>query len=182
VVRLVDRWAPERRSDAALLDVGCGYGHLLARFRDRYELYGLDLSPHAVGLARRQLPRAQLVLADLQRGIPFRRRFDAVLAINVIEHLTDPRSGVAAIRDALPSDGIIVIHLPTINGPASRAIYRFAYANDPTHVYRPSSHEVRELFGSEGFSLLEGSHAPHSRWMLSGVGWHPAYLAAFRRT
>jgi SAM-dependent methyltransferase len=181
VARLVDRWAPERRSDAALLDVGCGYGHLLARFRDRYELYGLDLSVHAVRQARRELPRARLMLADVQRGIPFRRRFDVVLAINILEHLTDPRSGVVALRDAVATDGLTVIHLPTINGPASRAIYRFAYASDPTHVYRPSSDDVRRLFEREGFSLLEGSHAPHSRWMLSGLGWHPAYLAAFRR-
>jgi SAM-dependent methyltransferase len=182
VARLVERWAPERRSDAALLDVGCGYGHLLARFRDRYELYGLELSEHAAAEARSRLPRAQVVRADLQRGIPLRRRFDVVLAINVIEHLPDPRSGVAALREAMGPGGLIVIHLPTINGPASRAIYRFAYAADPTHVYHPSSREVRGMFQAQGFSLLEGSHAPHSRWMLSELGWHPAYLAAFRRS
>jgi SAM-dependent methyltransferase len=181
VVSLVDRWAPERRSDAALLDVGCGYGHLLARFQDRYELYGVELSEHAAAEARSRLPRAHVLRADLQRGLPFRERFDVVLAINVIEHLPDPRAGVRALREALVPGGIAVIHLPTINGAASRAIYRLAYAGDPTHVYRPSSREVRGLFGAEGFTLLEGSHAPHSRWMLSGLRWHPAYLAAFRR-
>jgi SAM-dependent methyltransferase len=182
VARLVGRWAPERRSDAALLDVGCGYGHLLARFKDRYELYGLELSAHAAAEARRRLPRAQVVRADLKRGIPLHRPFDVVLAINVIEHLPDPRSGVKALREAVAPGGLIVVHLPTINGPASRAIYRLAYAADPTHVYRPSSREVRDLFRAESFSLVEGSHAPHSRWMLSGLGWHPAYLAAFRRS
>lgn len=175
------RWAPPRRSDAALLDVGCGYGHLLARFRDHYELYGLELSAHAAARARAHLPRAHLVRADIQRALPVRRRFDVVMAINMVEHLPDPRTGVRALHDALVPGGLAVIHLPTINGPASRTIYRFAYAADPTHVYRPSSMEVRRLFESEGFSLLEGSHAPHSRWLLSGLRWHPAYLAAFRR-
>jgi SAM-dependent methyltransferase len=181
-VALVERWAPERRSDAAILDVGCGYGHLLARFQDRYELYGVELSAHAAAEARARLPRARVTRADLQDGLPFHERFDVVLAINVVEHLSDPRSGVAAFREATMPGGIAVIHLPTINGPISRAIYRFAYAADPTHVYRPTSDEVVRLFTSEGFSLLEGSHAPHSRWLLSGLGWHPAYLAAFRRT
>ena len=180
MARLVDRWAPERRSDAALLDVGCGYGHLLARFRDHYELYGVELSDHAAAMARDRLPRAHVLRADLQRGLPFRGRFDVVLAINVVEHLADPRAGVAALAGTLRDRGVAVIHLPTINGPVSRGIYRFAYAGDPTHIYRPSSREVVRLFESEGFTLLEGSHAPHSRWMLSGVRWHPAYLAALR--
>jgi SAM-dependent methyltransferase len=178
---MVERWAPERRSDAALLDVGCGYGHLLERFRDLYELHGVELSEHAAARARALLPRAHVLRADLQRGLPFRERFDVVLAINVVEHLPDPRSGVAALRDALVPGGLAVIHLPTINGPVSRGIYRFAYAGDPTHVYRPSSREARDLFEAGGFSLLEGSHAPHSPWMLAGLRWHPAYLAAFRR-
>jgi hypothetical protein len=75
-----------------------------------------------------------------------------------------------------------VIHLPTINGPVSRAIYRFAYDRDPTHVYRPSGRDVRRLFERTGFRTLEASYAPHVRWLGSGLGWHPALLAAFQRT
>jgi SAM-dependent methyltransferase len=181
VVRLVRKHAPPRRPDSRLLDIGCGYGHLLRRFEGGYRLAGIDLSPHAAGVARNGLPGASIVTADLQRPFPFRESFDVVLAINVIEHLEDPAAGIGAIREALIPGGICVVHLPTINGPVSRLVYRFAYANDPTHVYRPTGSEVVRLFASVGFETLEESFSPHRRWLGSGLGWHPAYLAAFRR-
>lgn len=182
VVRLVDRHAPPPRIDSALLDIGCGYGYLLSRFRGRYRLVGIDLSTHAAVQARARLPRAVVLAADVQRPLPFDRPFDVVLAINVIEHLPDPVAGVTGIRDALVPGGLCVIHLPTINRWKSRLIYHFAYAGDPTHVYRPSGREVRGLFEGAGFETLEASFAPHTPWLLSGLGWHPAYLAAFRKT
>jgi SAM-dependent methyltransferase len=127
------------------------------------------------------LPGAIVITADVQRPLPFRDPFDVILAINVVEHLEDPAAGSRSIHDALAPGGLCVIHLPTINGPVSRSIYRFAYAKDPTHVYRPSGSRVRRLFESVGFQILEASYAPHARWLGSGLGWHPAYLAAFRK-
>lgn len=181
VVRLVQRHAPPPRIESALLDIGCGFGYLLSRFQGRYRLVGIDLSTHAAIQARARLPRALVLAADAQRPLPFAQPFDVVLAINVIEHLPDPVAGVTAIRDALVPGGLCVIHLPTINGLKSRLIYRFAYAGDHTHVYRPSGREVRRMFEEAGFETLEASFAPHTRWLLSGLGWHPAFLAAFRR-
>jgi SAM-dependent methyltransferase len=181
VVRLVRRHAPSRTDTSALLDIGCGYGYLLRRFRGGYRLAGIDVSAHAAGVARMALPGAVVVTADVQRDLPFQDPFDVILAVNVVEHLPDPEAGARTIHRALRPGGLCVIHLPTINGPVSRAIYRFAYAKDPTHVYRPSSGGVRRLFERAGFQVLEASHAPHERWLGSGLGWHPAYLAAFRR-
>jgi SAM-dependent methyltransferase len=181
VVRLVRRYAPPPREDGALLDIGCGYGYLLRRFRGRYRLAGVDMSAHAVGVARTALPGATVVTADVQRPLPFREAFDVILAVNVVEHLPDPGAGVRSIHDALVPGGLSVIHLPTINGTISRLIYRFVYDRDPTHVYRPSGDQVRRLFEAAGFSTLETSFAPHSRWLGANLGWHPAYLAAFRR-
>ena len=137
VVGLVRRYAPPRRSDSTLLDIGCGYGHLLRRFARRYRLAGIDVSAHA--------------------------------------------AGVRSIRDALVPGGICVIHLPTINGSISRLIYRFAYAKDPTHVYRPSGRDALRLFASNGFRVLEWSFAPHVPALGSRLGWHPALLAVFAR-
>ena len=181
VVRLVDRHAPPPRKGAALLDIGCGYGHLLRRFAGRYRLAGVDVSAHAAGVARAGIPGATVVTADVQRPLPFGVAFDVVLAINVVEHLADPAAGARSIHDALAPGGLCVIHLPTINGPVSRLIYRFAYAADPTHVYRPSGSGVGRLFEAAGFEQLEASYAPHRPWLGGGLGWHPALLAAFRR-
>ncbi len=182
VVRLVRRHAPPGRDGSALLDIGCGYGYLLRRFRGRYRLVGIDVSSHAVRETTGRIPGALVVAADVQRPLPFDHPFDVVLAINVIEHLGDPASGAAAIRDALAPGGLCVVHLPTINGPVSRAIYRLAYERDPTHVYRPSGREFRRLFERAGFRALAASYAPHVWWLGSGLGWHPALLAAFRRS
>jgi SAM-dependent methyltransferase len=182
VVRLVDRHAPPRQAGSAILDIGCGYGYLLRRFRRRYRLVGIDLSPHAAARAALGVPDAVVLSADVQRPLPFDRPFDVVLAINVIEHLPDPAGAVEHLREVLMPGGLCVIHLPTINGPVSRLIYRFAYAKDPTHVYRPSGRQIRALFEDRGFGSLQESYAPHTPWLGSRVGWHPAYLAAFRRS
>jgi len=179
VVGLVRRHAPPREDASALLDIGCGYGYLLRRFEGQYRLVGIDVSAHAARETTGRIPGALVVAADVQRPLPFDHPFDVVLAINVVEHLDDPAAGTGAIREALVPGGLCVIHLPTINGPVSRAVYRFTYERDPTHVYRPSGREVRRLFEGAGFRTLEASYAPHVRWLDSG--WHPAFLAAFQR-
>jgi SAM-dependent methyltransferase len=179
IERIVLEHAP--LGGGALLDVGCGYGYLLGRFRDRYRSFGVELSGHAGPVARGR--GAHVVQADLQGGLPFAQAaFEVVVAVNVIEHLLDPAAGVRAIGEVLRSGGLCVVHLPTISGPVSRGLYRLFYAGDPTHVYRPSGREVRALFEDQGFRTLDHSHAPHvPRWLWRAVTWNPAYLAAFRR-
>lgn len=182
VVDLVRRYAPPGGNDDAILDVGCGFGYLLQRFRGRFELYGLDISSVAIRASGLRLDGAHLAQANVEQGIPYRRSFQVVLAVNVIEHLVDPRAGVANIARALAPAGLCVVHLPTVNNPLNRAIYRFTYAKDPTHVFRPSGDDVVGLFRGEGLRLVEQSYAPHvPRRLWTLLRAHPAYLAAFRK-
>jgi len=180
---VLQRHAPVGSGRPAVLDVGCGYGWILDRLGDSFDRYAMDVSPHALARTEGRVKDAVVAVADLEEGIPFSRRFDAILAVNVLEHLRDPAAAVTAIHDALVPGGVAVVHLPTIDNPVSRLIYAMTYARDHTHVYRPSAQAVRALFASAGFALVDDSRAPHvPRAVWNMVPVHPAYLAVFRRT
>lgn len=178
----LQRHAPQEQP-RALLDIGCGFGWMLQRAGESFDRYGVDISSHAVLRAQRLIPGATITVGNIEEGIPFERAFEAIVAVNLLEHLNDPGATVKTIFDHLVPGGIAIIHLPTIDNVINRVIYKATYEQDETHVYRPASREVRELFQERGFSLVAHSHSPHIPALLwHAAPWHPAYLAVFRRS
>ena len=166
----------------ALLDIGCGFGFLLERFAPDYHLFGVDISEHAVEVAAQRLPEASLAVADIQQGLPFPGPFRVVLLINVLEHLTRPVDAASVLHDVVPPGGLCVVHLPTINNVCNRLYYRYSYAKDPTHVFRPSGCQVTRLFEAAGFEVVAESYAPHvPGWLWRALKPFPPFLGAYRR-
>lgn len=83
---------------AAVLELGCGNGKTLSALARRSSFTtAIDISPHAVALARRHSEMAGVcfVVADA-RHLPFRpESFDAVFLIHIVGHL--PISGRKAL-------------------------------------------------------------------------------------
>lgn len=180
--RLVERYVECGR----LLEIGCGFGYLLGSFDSsrpgRWRLHGTDISAHAAAVAQRRLPHAHVVAADIQQGIPFGGLFDALIVVNVMEHLPEPHVAVRAIASAVRPGAVVLAHLPTINNAFSRWVYAHSYERDPTHVYRPSGAEFNHLFEQAGFRTLDSRYCPFwpaPLWRL--LKPHPAYLAVFER-
>jgi SAM-dependent methyltransferase len=133
-------------------------------------------------MAQRRLPQAHVLAADIQQGIPFRRQFDVLIAVNVMEHLAEPAAAVHAIRESLRPGGLVVAHLPTISSALAGWIYARTYESDPTHVYRPSGAAFNQLFERAGFQTLHALYCPF--WpaaLWRRLKPHPAYLAVFER-
>ncbi len=87
------------RPGAHILDVCCGSGHvtreLLAR---RYVVTGVDASAALIEHARRDLPEADFIVADI-RHAAFDRRYDAALStFDSMNHLTELPDLEAAFR------------------------------------------------------------------------------------
>jgi len=180
-VRLFNKYSKKPLKDSAVLDIGCGYGYLLNSFGEAKEIYGTDISKEAVEMAKKQNPRFKISVADILKPSELNKRFDLVLAINVIEHLTNPKLGTRNIKSLLKKDGLVIIHLPTINNAFSKWFYIKTYAKDPTHVFRPMGNEVKDLFENEGFELLQESYMPYwPKFIFKYAKLHPAYLAVFR--
>lgn len=101
-----------------LLDVGCAYGFLLERFQGRADLYGFDVSPHAIEVARERLPEASFTLGSAGDKLPFGdASFDGVMMTDVIEHLTreHQETSAAELARVLRPGGTLYITTPNHN-------------------------------------------------------------------
>lgn len=114
---LADAYRPHF-AGGPLLDIGCAYGFLLERFQGRAELYGHDISAHAIELARARLPAASFSLGSAADPLPFAdRSFAGVMMTDVIEHLTraDQSRALDEAARVLRPGGTLYITTPNHN-------------------------------------------------------------------
>jgi len=100
-----------------LLDIGCGPGTFLGQFSDRYErAVGIDIAEGQVAHARRNYSDvgAEFRVADLRDLTAAGEQFDAVVSIEVIEHLpmSDVQPFLALVRSVLRPGGTVVFTTP----------------------------------------------------------------------
>ena len=110
VERLLDRHGPA--PGALVLDVGCGTGVLLDPLRRRgYRPLGLDVRSEGLASVRARDPDAWLVRAEADH-LPLRDgSVDAVLALDVLEHVDD-RAVLAEAARVLRPGGLLVVSVP----------------------------------------------------------------------
>lgn len=107
---LLDKFMPEDGSGLKLLDVGCGTGYHLARYRERgFEIAGMDGSEEMLKQARVANPNIDFKQGDVE-AIPFEdANFDFVLCIEVLRYLPDINPCVSEISRVLKPNGIALV-------------------------------------------------------------------------
>ena len=95
----------DRAGTGALLDLGCGAGEFARAATDRgAHVTGVDLDPVAVAAAAALVPEGSFAVGDAHD--PPRGPFDAVVAVQLIEHVVNP---VALLRAAAAVSPTIVV-------------------------------------------------------------------------
>ena len=99
-----------------LLDVGCGPGWTLEIFKAAgYEAVGLDAAGRAVDDAKSRgldVRRIDLEREDPAAVLGGDARFDAVVALEVLEHVADPLGILASLCRLLSDRGVLIVSLP----------------------------------------------------------------------
>jgi SAM-dependent methyltransferase len=101
IAALTASWSPGRR----VLDVGCSNGALLAYFGEDWARFGLEPGAEA---ARVAAGRGVTVLGGTLADLDPLARFDAILAIDVLEHVTDPSGFLLRVARHLAPAGVFV--------------------------------------------------------------------------
>jgi SAM-dependent methyltransferase len=142
-----------------LLDVGCGHGLLLDEARRRgYDVEGLELSTQAARYARDTLDlhvrETTIEDAGLAQG-----RYDAVLAVDVLEHLDDPVAALKHMCGLLAPGGALLIATPDPSSLVARVAGNRWWAYLPAHVCLIPEETLRGLISTNGLVLAEA--VPH---------------------
>ncbi|MBT9523942.1 MAG: class I SAM-dependent methyltransferase [Rhizobacter sp.] len=95
-----------------VLDLGCGSGWFSAALdRCGFAVTGVDHSEASLHLAQRHYPHLGFHRVDVMQplGAGFAQRFDAVVAVDVIDHIPLPRKLIEAALAALKPGGLLVV-------------------------------------------------------------------------
>lgn len=89
-----------------ILDIGCGDGTLLSMLPSSFEKYGVDLSKSACAQAYK---RGFNVFCSSFLSCSFPHDFDIIIALDVLEHFSEPRRAIQRMADILASGGYLII-------------------------------------------------------------------------
>ncbi len=151
-LRFLADHAPRERG-LRILDAGCGTGAVLAKLEQLPEsmAVGLDFATKALCFCRER-GHTSLVQGDLMR-LPIRDgEFDAVVALDVIEHLPDDHAAVAEVARVLRPGGVRVASVPAYRllwGPHDVALH---------HHRRYRRREMEALATGAGLQVARSSY------------------------
>jgi SAM-dependent methyltransferase len=182
------RFLPSR---GRVLEVGCGAGRFLravSAARPELALTGVDVSRTALAALASLAPAIETRVAT-QAALPARdAEFDAVLLLDVLEHLDDPAGMLAEIRRVLVPGGILHAHVPCEGDP--RSPWRWLPGQRGAgawkrrfggHVQRFRRRELLAQIEAAGFEILRERGSLHLIGGVADVAVFAALALAARR-
>lgn len=174
-----------------ILDAGCGGGDFAIGLRDAgYTVFGLDLSPSGVQAAV-GTGAGTFKLSSLYEnlGEPFGVAcFDAVVSVEVIEHLYSPRLFVRRVHESLKPDGLFIVTTPywgyaknialSLTDRVDKALTALW---DGGHIKHWSYRTINSLMREQGFELVMFRGCGHGIRARIPFLWN-GMMVAFRRT
>lgn len=141
-----------RSANPDVLDVGCGTGVVLRELNSWARPTGLDMSGLALAFCLKRSLH-DLVQGDGSR-LPFQdKRFDAVIGLDIFEHIEDDGAAFAEAFRVLKPGGILVLSVPAFRslwGPHDVALH---------HHRRYRAREIRRLLEKAGFIVKRSTYS-----------------------
>ncbi len=135
-----------KTADFRLLDVGCGAGNMIHHLSRYGRVKGLDIDERPVKVARQR--GYDVDQFDVTQPMPFDpNTFDAVTALDVIEHNEDDLAILADSYRVLKPGGHIIITVPAL-------MWLWSHNDEiNAHVRRYTADELKEKLTQTGFEV-----------------------------
>ena len=143
---------------AQILDCGAGAGTLSRKlYKFGYKVQACDLRPKDF-----RFDKITCEYADLNNRFPYANEgFDAVICLEVIEHLENPWHVLRECKRVLKKNGLVILSSPNISNVTSRIIFFIKgkidlfLDMDTEHINPITFWEIKRVLTDVGFSLIE---------------------------
>ncbi|MBL7132257.1 MAG: class I SAM-dependent methyltransferase [Candidatus Omnitrophica bacterium] len=142
------------RKNNALLDIGCGIGHLLyVAKKMNWQAKGIDRAPYAVDICKKFNINAEcsdLLNLDLEDGY-----YDAITMFEVLEHLTHPKEYLLKVYDVLRKGGIFIMTTPNFNCLTRVLLQKRWSCIDEEHLFYFNPKTISLLLKKCNFRIID---------------------------
>lgn len=165
--------ALEESAPSRLVDLGCGDGTLLRSIGLRFpdvQRAGVDLAAAQIEENRRNDPAVEWHVFDLDGDapvpVPWRGKYDAVVACEVIEHVESPRRFLENARALATSGGRLVLTTQSgrVHATERRVGHRRHFTVDEMRDLLASAGWRPERVWNAGFPFHDASKALANLW------------------
>ena len=159
IAQKIEALLGRRLADVSVLDIGCGWGQTMRYLASKGAVCaGFDPAPEAVAYVKSC--GHECVQAGMERMDVFGdRRFDVVLLMNVLEHLSDPVQVINDIRQTVLRDGgLLIVEVPNefnafqVTGQELHGLAQWWVA-PPAHLNYFSASTLSNLLNASGFDV-----------------------------
>lgn len=147
-----------------ILEVGCGNGCFIAEIKktNQGEFWGIELMPNEAEEAKSILDKVFVgKCEDYIDDLP-NNYFDAIYFNDVLEHMFDPRTYLALLKDKLKPNGIIISSIPNMR--YHNVFYNFLIKKewqyedygtlDFTHLKFYTQKSIKRLYEEAGYEVV----------------------------
>ena len=171
VFKWVIRHLP-RTENLTLVEIGCGAGFLLKRFKDYgIDVFGVEPSRSAVEFARQASGIEEIECCMLEDLEEVERAHDAVILVQTFEHFADPLNSLSKIRGLLKEDGLLFIEVPNFFAPNGFYLFKIGGIDypSPNHLFVYSRRTLSAFLKQAGFSVHRTSYTVQNIRMIATV-------------
>jgi 2-polyprenyl-3-methyl-5-hydroxy-6-metoxy-1,4-benzoquinol methylase len=158
---VVRRWTKPGR----MLDVGCSNGQFLdLAQRAGYTTDGVEFSTGVADFARQHFG-LNVTNGDIHAVTAPDESYDVITMFDVIEHVPDPLSDMAAAHRLLKPGGIFILSTPNIDGiyprlslKVAKLINYWQHPEPPHHLFQFSEKTLSAMLDKSGFDVGKRHH------------------------
>lgn len=149
-----------------ILEIGCGPGNMtkyLLSKRPDFQIYGIDVAPQMIELARANNPSADFAVMDARQIKDLTTTYDGIISGFCLPYLSrsDVRDLIHHCRSLLHDDGMI--YLSFVEGELAKAEFQSGSDGDRVYFYYHSLEDIKKQLALADFNLVKSFRVEYKK-------------------